>query len=391
MGRSTTISALLAVILAVALPPGTLAQPAPPSSILDYPDVRELATAGISDLYDLRLDAASARFETIGERYPEHPVGPFLQSLTTWWTILLDLSDESNDHAFFDAMDEVIRRCDRLLKRDPDNVDARFFKGAALGFRGRLRSNRGDWFKAAMDGKRAMDYVLAVPAMDPGNDDYAFGKGIYDYFAAVVPEKHPFVKPVMGFFPRGDRDRGLQLIERTASKGHYIQTEAVYFLVQIHFLYERNYPESLKYARWLVERYPNNAFFRSIEARILAQSGRWAESAEIYRGVLEKYKVGQFGYNDALAEQALYYIARERMIRRSFDEALTYLLQLEALSSRNKADTYFKVLGRLRQGMAYDALGQRDVALQRYREVLRMKDWASAHERAKSYLDRPYR
>ena len=60
-------------------------------------------------------------------------------------------------------MDEVISRADRMLDRDPRNVDAMFFKGAALGFRGRLKSNRGEWFKAAMDGKKAMDYVLAVP------------------------------------------------------------------------------------------------------------------------------------------------------------------------------------------------------------------------------------
>jgi hypothetical protein len=48
-------------------------------------------------------------------------------------------------------------------------------------------------------------------------------------------------------------------------------------------------------------------------------------------------------------------------------------------------------MGRLRQGMTYDALGQRAVARQRYQEVLRMKEWASSHDRAERYLNRPYR
>ena len=393
MGRTRTTVLLigLAVGVLASTVTSTRAQTIRQVSVLEQSSVREVATIGLDHLYNLRFDRASAAFETLNAELPDHPVGPFLSSLTTWWSILLDLSDKSHDREFYAAMDEVIERCDRILKKDKDNVDAKFFKGAALGFRGRLRSNRGDWFKAAMDGKRAMDYVLAVPEMDPDNDDYAFGKGIYDYFAAVVPQKHPFVKPVMGLFPRGDRARGLALLERTATSGHYIQTEAVYFLLQINFLYENNYAKSLEYARWLRERYPSNSFFHAIEARVLAQSGRWTESAEGFRAILDRYKDGQFGYNDAMAEQSLYFLARERMIRRAFDEALPLLLQLEALSARNKEDSYFKVLGRLRQGMAYDALGNRELAMQRYRQVLKMKDWADAHGRASSYLDEPYR
>lgn len=379
-------------VLAVAMTAAQArAQPVPTVSVLDRPAVRELATVGMDHLYDLRFDEATRAFDGVDRQLPEHPIGPFLKSLTTWWEILLDLSDTSHDRAFFDAMDEVIRRSDRLLKRNPKDVDALFFKGAALGFRGRLRSNRGDWFKAAMDGKRAMDYVLAVPELDPSNDDYVFGKGIYEYFAAVVPDMYPFVKPVMGLFPRGDRERGLELLERTGRQGHYIQTEAVYFLLQINFLYERDYARSLEYARWLTERYPNNSYFHALEARVLVQSGRWTEGAEAFREILDRYREGRFGYNAAIAEQALYYLARERMVRRAFEDALPYLLQLEALSSRTLDDTYFKVLGRLRQGMSYDALGERELAQQRYRDVLRMKDWADAHARAEDYLDRPYR
>lgn len=387
--RTTTILLLLALTSLATM--SVAAQPVRAVSVLEQPSIRELATVGMDHLYDLRFAEAERAFDLIDHQLPAHPIGPFLQSLTTWWQILLDLSDESHDRAFFQAMDTVIDRCDAILDDDPENVDALFFKGAALGFRGRLRSNRGDWFKAAMDGKRAMDYVLAVPQLEPDNPDYGFGKGIYDYFAAVVPEKHPYVKPVMGFFPRGDRDRGLAMLERTAEEGHYIQTEAVYFLLQINFIYERNYARSLEHAQWLRDRYPNNAFFHAIYGRVLAHSGRWSQSTPVFADILERYKRADTGYNAAVAEQALYYLARERMVRRDFEAAMPFLLQLEALSARSRKDGYFKVLGRLRQGMSYDAMGQRELAVQRYREVLRMKEWADSHARASSYLDTPYR
>ncbi|MEZ4696173.1 MAG: hypothetical protein R2832_07150 [Rhodothermales bacterium] len=364
---------------------------ASPGSVLDDPFVREIAQTGLDNLYDLKFDAATAAFERIDRRLPEHPIGPFLLSLTTWWEILLDLNDTSRDEQFYDAMDEVIERSDAMLKRDARNVDAMFFKGAALGFRGRLRSNRGDWFKSAMDGKKAMDYVLGVPELDPDNDDYQFGKGIYDYFAAVIPEQYPFVKPVMAFFPSGDRQRGLDLISRTADHGYFIKAEAAYFLVQIYFLYEKDYSKCLHYLNWLREAYPDNSYFHALEGRVYANWGQWSRSTAIFDEVLKRYIAKDRGYNEAIAEQALYFIARGRMVDREHDQALSTLLQLEALSARTSDDTYFKVLGRLRQGMCYDALGKRPQAEERYRQVLRMKDFGGAHDRADRYLERPYR
>ncbi len=106
--------------------------------------------------------------------------------------------------------------------------------------------------------------------------------------------------------------------------------------------------------------------------------------------MLARFKQGQTGYNAAAGEQALYYLARSRMANHQHQDALGYLLQLEALSARNSDDTYFKVVGRLRQGMAFDALGQRSLAQDRYRQVLSMKDWSSAHKQARQYLKRPY-
>jgi hypothetical protein len=358
---------------------------------LSEPSVVENATRGLDHLYDLEFEAAQTEFAKIDRDHPDHPIGPFLQSLTLWWEILLDLTDTSHDDAFYDAMDEVIARSDRLMKEDKDDVDGMFFKGAALGFRGRLRSNRGDWFKAAMDGKRAMDYVLGVPERDPANHDYAFGKGLYDYFAEVVPDKYPFTKPVMVFFPKGDRERGLEAIERTAYQGHYIRTEAVYFLLQINYLYERDYDKCVEFATWLTRRYPNNSYFQAIEGRVYATWGRWSQADAVFQDVLERYKSRRVGYNDSVGEQALYYLARGRMFRRDHEAALAYLMQLEALAARTKDETYFKVLGRLRQGMAHDAMGRRNIAMQRYREVLEMKDYSSAHERAEQYLRTPYR
>lgn len=386
---------LVIVLLAAARPAAAQrtaqAQPASrPASVLDDAMAQFQLKRGLDLLYNMKFEQAHALFDLVDRRYPDHPVGPFVKALDTWWKILMDLSDTSHDAAFFAAMEEVIERSDRLLRRDKNNFDAMFFKGAALGMRGRLKSNRGDWFQAARDGIRAMDYVLDVAKKDPANDDYVFGKGIYDYYAAAVRERYPFARPVMVFFPDGDKERGLALLERTARHGRFIQTEAAYFLLQIYYIFENDEAKSVEYVSWLRERYPDNSFFHTLEGRIYARWGHWARAQDVFAAVLDRYKRKQAGYNAAAAEQALYYLARGRMVYSDYEEALAHLNQLEALGARNDREGYFKVLGLLRQGMALDALGRRDEAVRRYRQVLDMKDWSDAHERAKAFLERPY-
>lgn len=379
---------LLGELLFIASP--AVGQSGDSPSVLDDPVVQYQTKKGLDHLYNMEFGEARAMFEMIDQAHPNHPVGPFLLALNTWWEILIDMSDESHDDEFYGSMEEVIERSDRLLKRDSKNFDAQFFKGAALGFRGRLRSNRGDWFRAAKDGLRAMDFVLGIAERRPENADFAFGEGIYDYYAAAVPEKYPYVKPAMIFFPNGNKQRGIQKLERTVQHGTFISSEAAYFLLQIFYLFERDFEKSKYYATWLRKHHPRNSYFHAFEGRVYAKWGQWDTVQSIYADILNRYKDRQTGYNAAIAEQALYYLARTRMAYGDYDRALTYLDNLKALGARDNEQSYFEVLGRLREGMVLDALGNRGDAVVVYREVLTMKDWSGAHDRAKQFLDRPY-
>jgi len=363
----------------------------PTQSVLDDPEVRLKAKEGLELLYNMQFDEATVRFEEISRRSPDHPIGPFLEALTLWWEILMDLSDTQHDVEFYAAMNQVIDRCDERLAQDGDDFDAKFFKGIALGFRGRLRSNRRDWIRAAADGKRAMDYVLAVARADTTNHDFVMGPGLYNYYAAIIPERYPFARMITTFLPRGDRERGLAQIQRTASQGYFMRTEAAYFLLQIYYLYERDYQASTWYASRLRNWHPGNSFFHALEGRIHARWQFWSRSDAVFASILDHYRRGTRGYSASVAEQALYFLARGRMAAGAYEEALnSYLLPLEALSARLQEDTYFKVLGRLQQGRIYDILGQRARATERYKQVLDMKDWGGTHDLARRYLRHPY-
>lgn len=359
-------------------------------SVLDDPLVRFQAERGLTLLYNMQFDEARVLFTQISTRFPDHPVGPFLHALTLWWEILLDLSDTRRDAAFIRAMDDVNRRADRLLRRNPRDFDALFFKGAALGFRGRLRTNRGGWLRAANDGRNAMDYVLEVHRSQPTVPDFGFGRGLYDYYMAIIPRQYPLLRPALTFFPNANKDRGIALLERTAARGHYLRGEAAYFLAQIYYVHEGDFTNTRRHVQWLRTTYPENPFFHALEGRMYQRWGFWDESRPIFVEIMRRHRAGRAGYGPAFAEQALYYQARAHMAKGEFRAALPLLTELETVASRLPADTYFKTVGRLRLGMAYDALGQREQALMLYRQVARMQRWGDSQERARGFIQTPY-
>ena len=361
-----------------------------PTSILDDPRVQDLGKKGLDHLYNMEREAAKEAFDAIESLYPDHPIGPFLRGLNIWWDIMIDLPSETHDKAFFNEMDEAIKRANKMLKRNRDDFDAMFFKGAALGFNGRLKSNRGRWFKAAVDGKNALDYVRAIAKKEEENADYGFGKAIYDYFSVVIPEQYPAVRPFVFFMPKGNKERGIRNLQRTVDEGYFIKTEAAYFLLQIYYTYEKSYRKSLEHVQWLRTNHPKNSFFHTFEGRVYFRWGRWGDALPIFEDVIERYRAEEAGYSKTIAEQAYYYAARTHMVYDRFDVALDYLTRLEHIIEQSEEPSVFKVLAYLRLGMVHDAKGNRDVAVRYYNGVLALDDWSGAHSRAKRFLEKPY-
>jgi len=364
---------------------------APTASVLNDELVRTKGKSGLDLLYNMRSDSAKAIFRQIDDQFPKHPIGPFLQGLNLWWTIMLDLTDTAHDEAFYNLMNEVIDRSETMLDANSDDFDALLFKAAAHGFKARLASNRSSWWKAIQNGRKAIDPARKVAKIAPSeNGDYVFGKGLYDYYTSILEEEYPVVKTFTWMIPDGNRKRGLRLLKKTAEDGYYVRTEAIYYLTQVHFLYEDDYSASLKYVGQLRERHPDNPYFHNYEGRIYARWGRWEQAREVFSEVVTRCTNDQPGYNVHMEEIARYYLGRSHLYRKQYDKALTHFNRLETLTDRDIEDNRFRILGYLFQGMAYDAKGDRDQAVRLYRRVLDMDGSENAHDRAERYLDDPY-
>ena len=353
-----------------------------------------LAQKGIKEIYSIKFDQAEKTFRELIADYPEHPAGRFFLAMIDWWKILLDTDVESHDEIFYQKLEDVIYQCDQLLDKNPDNIDALFFKGGAIGFRGRLRSLRESWLKAADDGREALPIVEKASNLDPDNKDVQFGFGIYDYYASVIPNEYPLLKPLMIFFPSGDKQKGLAELKSTAENGKYAKYEARYFLMTLYYNYENNPYKAFEYAKALSDEFPDNPVFERWEGRIEARKGDYVNSSAIFKDVLIKADSGLTGYTVLPAKrEATYYVALQYKNSNDFDSSEYYFNKCIEYSKELDKDgeSGFRINSVLYLGMINDQNGNRGKALDYYNELLDMKEYGNSHSLAKKYIEKAYR
>ncbi|MBI5464736.1 MAG: tetratricopeptide repeat protein [Ignavibacteriales bacterium] len=382
----TTLGVLLVAVLLV-LAEDAHAQWIPDSTI----DTR--VQRGISHIYNMEFPQAEHVFAEVIQLRPEHPVGYFFRAMIQWWRILANYDDESNDQTFYDQLEEVVTMCEKRLDKDPNDLTALFFKGGAIGFRGRLRANRGKWVGAANDGMVALPLVRKAHALDPNNYDVLLGIGIYNYYADVIPDKYPYVKPVMFFFPSGDRKKGMEQLRQVSLNAKYAKTEATYFLMQNYFMYEKDYAKALELARQLFGKYPKNPLFHRYLGRALVSSGYVGEANDVFLEIEKRCRDKQLGYDRYDAREAYYYLGRYEFLGDRLDAALQYFYTCDELSRKldKEGASGFMSMANLTIGLIYDLQGKRAHAEQQYRKVLAFKNYETTHEQAEKYLKQPYK
>jgi len=360
--------------------------------VLIHSDGDTILRRGIGHIYNVEFNEAHKAFSTVIAKYPTNPAGYFLDAMIEWWRIYLDRRNTSYDGAFLQKIDKVLLVCDAMLDSTPHNITALFFKGGALGFRGRYHAMRENMFSAADDGRIALGILQECQKIAPGNHDIMLGTGLYNYYAAAMPEKYPALKTVMIFLPRGDKSLGLAQLKAAARRAKYSANEAKVVLIQAYFDFEKSPAEAMEFARDLYGQYPMNPAFQRAFGRCLVSLGPLDSMELVWRDVLVRYMDKKTGYDKLAAREALYYIGVARMMNRDLDMALKYMFKCdEACRVVDEDPSGYMVRTNLKIGQIFDLQGKRDQAIKQYRKVLAWDDTNGSHADAERFIQSAYR
>lgn len=351
-------------------------------------DADSLVRAGADHIYNVQFDSAEVAFNEVIKRYPEHPAGYFLQAMVDWWRLSLYRYTDKLNSDFLKKIDKVVDVSDKLLSQNIYDITGLFFKGGALGYRARFYSNEKQWFSAATDGKEAYDILMKAHEKAPGNHDIMLGTGLFNYFAVAIPEDYPILKPVVMFFPPGNKKLGLLQLRASMLHSRYSSVEAEVALLQVYYSFEKDFDLAFYYANDLYTRYPKNPYFHRYVGRTYVKLGKWDMIEETWRDIVKKCLSRQLGYDNLTAREGLYYVGLSLQRKGDNDMAIKYLKKCIDVSEYVDGDeeTGFYSSSLLKLGISFQKLNDKKNALKYFKQVMDVKDYQNNHETAKKYI-----
>ncbi|MGV3586329.1 MAG: tetratricopeptide repeat protein [Adhaeribacter sp.] len=295
--------------------------------LLDESIKNELSGA-VDNLYNFKYARAERQFRSLRRRYPEHPMPYFLMGLSQWWKIVpTNILSKQYDNAFFAYMDTTITYGEKLLVKKKNNYEAAFFLAAAHGFAARLHSERKNWRKATVHSRHALNFMNKAKEANGLSPEFMFGEALYNYYAVWIGQNYPLLRPVLLFFPDGNKQLGLTQLKQVADNGFYTGLEAKFFLMKILANEENNQMGAYPISRFLATKYPDNAYFQRFYARLSFVIGNLSETERMSLQILDKLNRKMPGYESISGRYAAYFLGYINQNRKNIPKAKEYYQQ----------------------------------------------------------------
>jgi tetratricopeptide (TPR) repeat protein len=348
-----------------------------PASPLPKNAINRDLLRGIELLYDLDFDEAERIFAGLVSEKPEKPVGYFYMAMVSWSRLSTGFWTPEVLKEYVDRIDLTISVARKRIENlEADSFDY-FYLGGALGFKGRFELMRQNWFSSYMLAYEAITALRKCAEMDPSNADVLLGLGTYDYYTAKLSGVLKFLTYL--FLHKGDKEEGLRKLHTAADHALYSGIEAKSMLLHIYlFLEEEDFEKALPFAQELSSKFRNNPRHKLFEGVVHIRAGRDGPYAEVVEFMwAQSAKQSSKAKGEMWARQALYLEAGYHLFRSQPEQARA---KLDAILTRvdPAADPAMAAWPVLKKGMSFDLEGNREKALQAYRQVRAMENGAGA-------------
>jgi tetratricopeptide (TPR) repeat protein len=244
--RCVPLAGLLLLLLA-AVPTATTAGTGVATELASWSPGRELLER---DRFDLARDWFSARLQAA----PDDVCAYYFTSLVY---TNFDLDGILGSEQAEKGAELIEAGLDRGDKLDAPTPGARYCHGALHGLRAAERLKRSKYLGAALDAKRSRRLMLDLLEDEPNCVDCQFWIGSYDYFADLLPSVMKFFRTLL-FFPKGDKQRGLDALQAVADGGELDRFAARWMLISLYSGPERDPAHALELLESVRADYPES-------------------------------------------------------------------------------------------------------------------------------------
>lgn len=331
------------------------------------------ATEAMNAMYNFDFTEATKQYNWLMQKYPDSPLSYFLLGLNEWWKMMPNTESKIYDERFHYYMDTAISIAKRMLDIPDERVEGAFFLAATYAFKGRLYSDRGQWGRAASAGTSSLKYLEVSREHSYLSPELLFGDGLYNYFSIWIPENYPILKPVLAFFPDGDKELGLEQLREVSHNAFYTRIEAQVFLMQILANEKNDYEGAAVIAKYLYEHYPNNPYFHKYYARYLYSMHKYQQAEPVALEILTRIDSGRIGYEANAGRYASFFLGQIYQYWKRYEEAERYYMKtIEFAEEIDELESGYTLYSMLNLGRLAERDGRKSDAKRYYKKVKRI-------------------
>jgi len=166
----------------------------------------------LNDVYNVRFDQAETKIKTIQSKYPDDIKGYFYGSVIYFYKAISS-RDDNMFEKYISLADIVIEKCETILDKDENNVEALYYKGQSHSYKSLLMlSLNKNLLSAASNGNTGYRILSDLVEKRPDFYDAYMGLGLYKIAIGFVPEKFQWLLSIIGF--KGNINNGLEMLRR---------------------------------------------------------------------------------------------------------------------------------------------------------------------------------
>jgi tetratricopeptide (TPR) repeat protein len=189
--------------------------------------------------------------------------------------------------------------------------------------------------------------------------------GLFNYYIEQYPENHPMIKPMMGFFQKGDKELGLKELDYATKKAVFTQGSAYTYITYLYTKFEANYEKGVFYSKKFYKMNPNNTLNKTNYLMALLFNKQYDEALALINSLKkEKNEFFLIAYHLYKGWYALEKEGDKKM-------ALAQFEIVELMSQKNKSITLdFYALACYKKAQIYEELNLKDDAKTYYKLAL---------------------
>lgn len=344
---------------------------------------------GVEKMIRMEFDASRKEFEVLEKMVPGHPHPYFGYASVAWLRFIYESeqSDQALLKPFHEAIEKGIDVSDAWVKLHPEDAEGWMTRGALHGLYARLLMTRHRYIKGYFTARTSMKSVRRALKIDPELMDAKLGIGMYDYYTDVYPH---FVGVLAKLVLRGDRERGIALINEVAEKGRFSKWTAKMALVEIytHDMWGAKDPErAVEIMAEVREAFPNSSMLHSAELCAKLYANHYAEVEVDAVKFIKRVDSGEYlalekAKGLLILGHAQWFLGKPTLALKSFREAA--LIKMKGQLSR------YAVASLIRAGNVLDTMGKREDAMALYKQAKGQPDHWGFKKVAALHLSKPF-